>query len=87
MTRATSCPAWCTTRHGQLAGEEALVHVSAELLAGDRRCRLCQGPGEPPYLLVDGREMALHEAEAWVSALTQLLDAAVGRSEVTPATA
>jgi hypothetical protein len=31
--------------------------------------------------------MALHEAEAWVSALTQLLDAAVGRGEVTRATA
>jgi hypothetical protein len=41
---------------------------------------LCQGVGEPPYLLVDGREMALHQAEAWVSALSQLLDAAAGRS-------
>ena len=86
MTRSTSCPAWCATRHGQLAGEDAQVHVSVELLAGDRRCRLCQGAGEAPYLLVDGREMALHEAEAWVSALTQLLDAAADRA-ITPATA
>jgi hypothetical protein len=86
LSSPTSCPAWCTTRHGQLAGEEAQVHVSAELIAGDRRCRLCQGTGEAPYLLVDGHEMALHEAEAWVSALTQLLDAAVERA-VTPATA
>ena len=87
MTPTGSCPSWCTTRHGQLVGEDAQVHVSAELMAGDCRCRLCQGVDEPPYLLIDGREVALHEAETLVSALTQLLDAAMGQSEVTPATA
>lgn len=86
MISPASCPVWCTTRHGQLAGEEAAVHMSAELAAGGRRCRLCQEGDEPAYLLVDGREMALHAAEAWVSALMQLLDAASGRG-VTRATA
>ena len=86
MTSAVSCPAWCTTRHGRLVGEETWVHTSAELMAGGHRCRLCQGPGEPAYLLVDGHEMTLHQAEAWVSALTQLLDAAHEQA-VSPATA
>lgn len=85
MTRPAGCPAWCTTRHGQLAGEDGEVHVSATLLAGEFRAQLCQGGGQPPYLLLDGREVALQEAEALVSVLVQFLDDATGRLGVIPA--
>jgi hypothetical protein len=87
MTRPAGCPDWCTTGHGQLAGEDGEVHVSATLLAGESRVQLCRGGQEPAYLLLDGREVSLHEAEALVSALVQLLDEAAGRRGVTRATA
>lgn len=85
MDRPTSCPAWCTTGHGQLVGEDDEVHVSATLLAGDVRVQLCCGSRDAPYLLLDGREVTVPEAEALVSALVQLLDEAAGRVGVTPA--
>lgn len=85
MSRPASCPAWCTTRHGQLVGEDGEVHVSVTLLGGECRVQLCAAPLAAPYLLLDGREVALHEAEALVSALVQLLDEAAGGLGVTPA--
>jgi hypothetical protein len=87
MTRPGGCPGWCTTRHGQLVGEDDDVHASAMLLAGESRVQLCRGGEEPAYLLLDGREVPLHEAEVLVSALVQLLDEAAGRLGVTRATA
>jgi hypothetical protein len=81
------CPAWCTTGHGQLVGEDGEVHVSATLLAGTSRVQLCQATSQAAYLLLDGREVPLHEAEVLVSALVQLLDEAAGRRSVTRATA
>jgi hypothetical protein len=87
MTRPPGCPDWCTTKHGQLTGEDDEVHVSATLLAGESWVQLCRGDQEPAYLLLDGREVAVHEAEALVSALVQLLDEAAGRLDVTRATA
>lgn len=85
VTQPASCPTWCIAGHPQLAGEEADVHVSVTLIAGGSRVQLCQGTGQRPYLLLDGRETELHVAEALVSALVQLLDEASGRLDVTPA--
>jgi hypothetical protein len=87
MTRPAGCPDWCMTGHGQLMVEDDDVHLSATLLAGESRVQLCRGGQEPAYLLLDGREVSLHEAEALVSALVQLLDEAAGRRGVTRATA
>lgn len=84
-SRPVGCPPWCIARHGQLTGEDAGVHVSSTLVAGDARWRLCQGDGLPAYLLVDGREVPLHEAETLVSVLVQLLDEAAGRPPLNPA--
>ena len=85
MTGPIACPAWCTTGHGQLAGEDGCVHVSVTLIAGDSRAQLCQEDEQRPYLLLDGREVELHVAEALVSALVQLLDEASGRLDLTRA--
>lgn len=86
MTRPAGCPDWCTTGHG-VVGEDDDVHVSPTLLAGQARVQLCRGGQEQAYLLLDGREVPLHEAEALVSAMVQLLDEAAGRRGVTRATA
>ncbi len=74
MRVTTSCPSWCIARHGQLGGEDELVHVGGELVAGEARVRICQGEDETAYLLLDGHDVALHEAETLVSVLIQLLD-------------
>ena len=82
-----ACPPWCTSRHGAQAGEEDLVHLGGALRIRSTLLRLCvstdprTGVVDGPYVLLvpGGRrdeaiEYTLHEAEALLDALTQLVE-------------
>lgn len=75
-----SCPSWCVIDHGRLHGEDDAVHVSAALMVRHTVLRLClsdhpgTGEREEPYVLLGADEYSLHEAEALIDALTQLVD-------------
>ena len=83
-TAGTSCPEWCVVHHGALGGEEDMVHVSAALRVAGTPVRLCvtNDPAasvvDGPYILVGADEYTLHEADALIGALTQLVDAGMG---------
>ena len=73
------CPTWCVLRHGVLPGEDDLVHVSGALLVRSTVLRLCttleaDGSEDGPYVLLGSVELTLHEADAMIAALTQLVD-------------
>ena len=74
-----SCPAWCAVRHG-LPAEDPLVHIGGALLVRQTVLRLCTttdaaaGTEDGPYVLVGDAEYTLHEAEALLAALAQLVD-------------
>jgi hypothetical protein len=76
----TRCPAWCAVRHGSGQDEGDLVHISGALLVQRTVLRLCttidpDGDVEDgPFVLVGSAELTLHEAEALIAALTQLVD-------------
>ena len=78
--RASVCPAWCTTRHGVLDGEEDDVHVGGALQVKQAMLQLCAtidartGAVEGPHILYGSEELSLHEAEALIGALTQLVE-------------
>jgi hypothetical protein len=79
------CPAWCVVRHGDLLGEDDLVHSSGELLVGQITLRLCagavEGHREGPYVLVGDHELTVHESEVLIAALTQLVDLASAHAD------
>lgn len=85
--RLLSCPSWCVLDHGRLPGEDDAVHVSGALMVRHAVLRLCQphdpgtGVREGPYVLVGAEAYSLHEAEALIDALTQLVDRA---ADLTP---
>jgi hypothetical protein len=87
-TRPESCPAWCVVRHGVRPSEDDLVHISGALLVQRTVLRLCTtidseaGTEDGPYVLVGPAEYTLHEAEAMLAALTQLVDQ--GRASLLP---
>ncbi len=96
MTTQTGCPTWCTTRHGQLVGDDDQVHVGAPVQIRGTVVRLCvgfdamTGGPEGPYVLVGPAEYTVHEAEELATALTGLVEAAAedepaARRTVTPA--
>lgn len=80
--RSVTCPSWCTLGHGRHAGEDDTVHVSGALMVRRTVLRLCMstdpitGEQEGPYVLLGGEEYALHEADALIDALTELVDRA-----------
>lgn len=82
--RPAHCPPWCVQPHGTLQGEEEHTHVSGELLVRGKSLRLCSTTdpatlrAEGPYVLVDSDEYTLHEADALIDALTQLVDEGMG---------
>lgn len=84
--RLVSCPSWCVLDHGRLPGEDDAVHVSGALMVRRTVLRLClmhdpdSGEREGPYVLVGAEEYSLHEAEALIDALTQLVDRAADLS-------
>ncbi|HEX5917507.1 MAG TPA: hypothetical protein VFY76_06605 [Nocardioides sp.] len=75
-----TCPSWCVLDHGRLPGEDDTVHVSGALMVRRTVLRLClthdpgTGEREGPYVLVGAEEYSLHEADALIDALTQLVD-------------
>ncbi len=86
--RHEACPAWCVLRHGEHSGEEDLVHVSGALLVRRSVLRMCTttdpetGIQDGPFVLIGSAEFTLHEAEALIAALTQLVDQ--GRGSLLP---
>lgn len=78
--RPDTCPAWCALSHGLHPGEDDTVHVSGALMVRRTVLRLCMttdpstGAQEAPYVLVGAEEYSLHEADALIDALTQLVD-------------
>ena len=72
------CPEWCTTQHG--ATRDAEVHIGGALLVRRTIVRLCTtidtatGVEDGPFVLLGASEFTLHEAEALIAALTQLVD-------------
>lgn len=81
IVRPPTCPAWCVQRHGERLGEDDSIHVSGELLVRGLSLRLCSSVDpathetEGPYVLVGPEEFTLHQADALIDALTQLVDA------------
>ena len=73
------CPPWCAGRHGP-RHEGALVHAGGALLVKDTVLRLCStvdpatNTEDGPYVLLGDVELTLHETEALLAALTQLVD-------------
>jgi hypothetical protein len=86
--RHDTCPAWCALDHGRHRGEDDTVHVSGALMVRRTVLRLCMthdpatGEQEGPFVLVGAEEFSLHEADALIDALTQLVD--LGGVEVSP---
>ena len=82
--RPSTCPTWCVQRHGVQVGEDDAIHVSVELLVRGTSLRLCTTidpttqQTDGPYVLVGGEEYTLHEADALIDALTQLVDEGMG---------
>ncbi|HET8596013.1 MAG TPA: hypothetical protein VFM07_12250 [Intrasporangium sp.] len=82
--RPPNCPTWCVQRHGIQQGEDDAIHVSVELLVRGASLRLCTTidpetqQADGPYVLLGGEEYTLHEADALIDALTQLVDAGMG---------
>jgi hypothetical protein len=78
--RPVTCPSWCALDHGRHPGEDDTVHVSGALMVRRTVLRLCMtydsstGDREGPYVLVGAEEFSLHEADALIDALTQLVD-------------
>lgn len=82
--RLATCPVWCTVAHGRHPGEDDTIHVSGALMVRRTVLRLCltHDPAtdimEGPWVLVGAEEYSLHEADALVDALTQLVDLGTG---------
>ena len=80
LTRSGACPPWCVMRHGAHPDESDGPHVGGALLVRRTVLRLCTsidpvaGTQDGPYVLVGDEEFTLHEAEALLGALTQLVD-------------
>jgi hypothetical protein len=71
-------------RHGTRQGEDDQIHVSVELLVRGTSLRLCTTidpatqQADGPYVVVGPDEYTLHEADALIDALTQLVDEGMG---------
>lgn len=78
--RLATCPDWCVMRHSDPPGEDDLVHIGGSLLVRRTVLRLCAFVDpltravDGPYVLMGSEEYTLHEGEALIDALTQLVD-------------
>lgn len=83
--RPATCPAWCAIRHDRPSGVDD-VHVSGALLVRRTVLRLFTtidpdtAAQDGPYVAVGSEKYSLHEAEALIGALTQLVDEGTGVS-------
>jgi hypothetical protein len=81
QTPRQDCPGWCAVRH-EASPEDILVHIGGALLVKRTVLRLCTtidsvaSTEDGPYVLVGHAEFTLHEAEALLAAVTQLVDQA-----------
>lgn len=79
QTARRDCPEWCVVRHG-VRPDGGLLHIGGALLVRRTVLRLCTtieyvaNTEDGPYVLVGDLEFTLHEAEALLAALTQLVD-------------
>lgn len=79
--RPSTCPSWCIVRHGTVEGEDDHVHVGGALLVRRTVLRLAatidpqSGVVDGPHVLAGSEEYSLHEADALIDALTQLVEA------------
>lgn len=77
-----TCPEWCAIRHERTGVDD--LHVSGVLLVRRTVLQLfaATDPGtaaqDGPYVWVGSEKYSLHEAEALIGALTQLVDAGMG---------
>ena len=83
--RGAACPAWCALDHDRLPAEDEAVHISGALMVRRTLLRLCMsstpdGDREGPYVLLGAEEFSLHEADALIDALTELVDRGSGVS-------
>ena len=83
--RSGTCPAWCALDHDGVPADDDAVHVSGALMVRHTVLRLCmsstpEGEPEGPYVLLGGEEFSLHEADALIDALTELVDRGSGVS-------
>ena len=83
--RPGDCPAWCALDHDGAPADDDAVHVSGALMVRRTVLRLCMsgaadGEAEEPYVLLGGEEFSLHEADALIDALTELVDRGSGVS-------
>jgi hypothetical protein len=82
--RLVTCPTWCTVAHARGSWEGEVVHLSGALMVRRTVLRLCAGhdpatgAATRPWVLVGDEEYSLHEADALVDALTQLVDLGSG---------
>ena len=79
------CPFWCGQHHGQVTGEDDWIHISRPNNSTDGDTgRLCMsvdpdtGVADGPYVLVDGQQYTLEEAEGLARALMALAATARG---------
>lgn len=77
----STCPSWCVVRHGTVVGEDDHVHVGRALLVRRTVLRLAAtidphtGVIDGPHVLAGSEEYSLHEADALIDALIQLVEA------------
>jgi hypothetical protein len=83
--RPPTCPSWCIVRHGAVEGEDDHTHVSSALMVRRTVLRLAAtidprtGVMDGPHVLAGFEEYSLHEADALIDALTQLVEAGTQR--------
>lgn len=86
--RPTTCPSWCVLHCRAGDDEEGDLHVGGALMVRQRVLRLRAttdsrtGAVRGPVVLWGDEEYTLHQAEALIDALTQLVDR--GRGSVPP---
>lgn len=90
VNTTTTCPTWCVRTHGDLVGEDDLLHVGeVEPVGKTMLAHLCMsvdpatGTVDGPYVLLGGTDYTLGETRA----LGQALLALVAEAEVEPSAA
>jgi hypothetical protein len=82
--RLVTCPRWCAVAHAHQSWEGEVVHVSGALMVRRTVLRLCATHDADTdtvarhWVMVGDEEYTLHEADALVDALTQLVDLGSG---------
>jgi hypothetical protein len=89
---ATVCPPWCRRQHGDVAGEDDLVHVGRRQLVGRTAVLLCMsvhpdtGETDGPVVLVGEDELSLADTAVLADLLARSVSLAAtgGLRRTTP---